>query len=136
MDLKKYASKAEMKERKKTTLHVLCVFGKCRRVSYIISAHNCFCTFSSPSLLEMKFSRTFRLVSFLSCGGSKSTSKLNSFQNNFLLLTSECSVTQQTNVFITNVMRLRTNFRCTHAYIASYQQVPNTTYVEVIVTHR
>ena len=54
-----------MKDREKTTLHLLCVFGRCRVYSPLAFFHLmlCFCTFAGPSLLETKFCRKFFFLS-------------------------------------------------------------------------
>ena len=59
MELKKYRNKAEMKERKKNTLHLRKYTADLGWSSCVLSSLPCFCTFSAPSLLEMKFCKNF-----------------------------------------------------------------------------
>ena len=59
MELKKVQNKAEMKERKKPTLHLVCIFADVGQSSCVLSSLPCFCTFLAPSLLEIKFYRNF-----------------------------------------------------------------------------
>ena len=56
-----YRNKEEMKERQKTVLHVylLYIFADIQYSFCVLSSLPCFCTFSRPSLLEMKFCRNF-----------------------------------------------------------------------------
>ena len=57
---KEYRNKAEMKERKKTTLHLVCIFADVGQSSCVLSSLPCFCTFfgSIPNL-KSSFTETF-----------------------------------------------------------------------------
>ena len=57
MGLKKYKYKAEMKDCKKTTLQLLCIFANVRQCSCILSFLLVSVLFSGPSLSKMKFYR-------------------------------------------------------------------------------
>ena len=59
MPLASYGNKEEMKESKKSALHMVCVFADVGWSSYILSFLPCYCTFSGPSLIEIKFNINF-----------------------------------------------------------------------------
>ena len=46
MDLKKYTNKTEMKEHKKTIVHLLRILADVGYFSYILSSLTCFCTYT------------------------------------------------------------------------------------------
>ena len=144
MGLKKYTNKAEMKECKKTTWHLQKntqqMYGSLLAFLYLCIDS---CIFSRPSLHEMKFYRTFSLVSVL-FGGFLNHLPIR--RRTCLLSWRQTCFALEMNAILLGMNVLKTQVKTTathtqahihvhtqaHTHTQSYQWLSKTPYVEMI----
>ena len=122
MGLKKYKNKAEMERMQEDYPTSAKIHRRCWVVFLRSSSLPCFCTFSRPFLNWNEIlQKLFSLVSVLFWG----------FQITLQI--------EDERIYCAgdeHIENERSNFRYTHTATCSYQRLSNTTYLEMITTHR
>ena len=114
MDLQKVQQQGIDENMQKTTLHLLCIFCRCRVVFCVLSSLPCFCTFyrSIPTWNKL-FLQLFLLFQFF-WGSLDQPSNRTHFSLGY-------DITLQTNEFIARN-------KCVFTHTAIYQWLPNRTW--------